>query len=486
MRTVRLESLNDFGEWRGIARSLLLAATPPDEISWHEPTAHSELFDVPSELSGVTAWAVGTVPPRFIALAEAAICHADPRRFALLYRILWRLQKDKALLEARSDPDVGKLERRVSAVRRDAHKMKAFIRFRTLESINNSERFAAWFEPEHYVLERTAPFFVRRFSSMDWAIVTPYRSALWDGETLSFGPGGSKLDVPAEDALDDTWRTYYASIFNPARLKISMMKSEMPVKYWRNLPEATIIPDLIRTARDREAEMIERMASQPPARHLRQAERQEGRLEELSEIKSLADVRAAVQGCIRCPLHEHATQAVFGEGPPQAEIMFVGEQPGDQEDLSGKPFIGPAGQVFDRAMKKLGFSRRDVYVTNAVKHFKFTPRGKRRIHQKPDAGEIQACSFWLNLEREFVRPRLIVAMGATAVRGVLGKTATISSLRGKPLELEDGTMVLVTVHPSYLLRLPDRDQAAVELERFEADLRLAQTIAEGLQRRAAG
>ncbi|RYG87722.1 MAG: DUF4130 domain-containing protein, partial [Alphaproteobacteria bacterium] len=436
-------------------------------------------------ISGVSARAVGTVPPRFIALAEAAICHADPDRFALLYRLLWRLQKDKALLEARSDPDVGKLERRASAVRRDAHKMKAFIRFKALESHTDRERYAAWFEPEHYVLERTAPFFVRRFTGMDWAIVTPYRSAFWNGDNLSFGPGGSKADVPADDALEDVWRTYFSSIFNPARLKISMMKSEMPVKYWRNLPEATLIPELIRTAREREDEMIERMATQPPARHLRQVERHEAGAKELNEIKSLADARAAMQGCTRCPLYERATQAVFGEGPAEAEIMFVGEQPGDQEDLQGKPFVGPAGQVFDRAMKKLGFSRRDVYVTNAVKHFKFVPHGKRRIHQKPDAGEIEACRFWLNLEREYVKPKLIVAMGATAVRGVLGKAATIASLRGRPMQLEDGTIVLATVHPSYLLRLPDRDEAAVELERFEDDLKLARNIAEGLKRRDA-
>ncbi|HEY0853463.1 MAG TPA: UdgX family uracil-DNA binding protein [Devosia sp.] len=478
MRSIRLEHLNDFDEWRGVARALLLSGTSPDECSWSDVTASDGLFDAHDEISGVTRRAVGTVPPRFIELAQSAICHSDPERFALLYRLLWRLQKDKALLEARSDPDVGKLERRASAVRRDSHKMKAFIRFKELAE---EDRFAAWFEPEHYILERTAPFFVRRFAGMHWAIVTPYASAFWDKEKLTFGPGGSKLDVPADDALDDVWRTYFSSIFNPARLKISMMKSEMPVKYWRNLPEATIIPDLIRTAKERENEMIERMASQPPARHLRQVERQEP--EELHEIKTLADARSAVQGCTRCPLYEHATQAVFGEGPPHAEIMFVGEQPGDNEDLEGRPFVGPAGQVFDRAMKKLGFSRRDVYVTNAVKHFKFVPRGKRRIHQKPDAGEVQACRFWLNLEREFVKPRLIVAMGATAVRGVLGKAATISSLRGKPLELDDGTVVLATVHPSYLLRLPDRDQAAVELERFEADLKLAQTIADGLSRR---
>jgi len=262
------------------------------------------------------------------------------------------------------------------------------------------------------------------------------------------------------------------------------MKSEMPVKYWRNLPEASVIPELIRTAGEREADMIERMASQPPARHLRQAGRQEV-ASEPDEITSLAGARAAVQGCTRCPLHELATQAVFGEGPEQADIMFVGEQPGDHEDLEGKPFVGPAGQVFDRAMKKLGFDRRDVYVTNAVKHFKFTSRGKRRIHQRPDAGEIQACQFWLNLERELVKPKLIVAMGTTAVRGVLGRAETVSSLRGRPIDLDDGTILLVTVHPSYLLRLPDRDAAAVELERFEADLRLAQTIAKGLPGQAA-
>ena len=486
MRTVRLDQLNDFAEWRGVARSLLLSGTPPDETSWSDHTKNPEFFDSFDEIPVLTSRAVGTVPPRFIQLGEAAICHSDPERFALLYRLLWRLQKDKSLLEARSDPDVGKLERRASAVRRDAHKMKAFIRFKALDSHDNRERYAAWFEPEHYVLERTAPFFARRFAGMDWAIVTPYRSVSWNGEDLTFGPGGSKTDVPADDALEGVWRTYFSSIFNPARLKVSMMKSEMPVKYWRNLPEATIIPSLIRTAKEREDAMIERMATQPPSRHLRQAERQEQAPEDLEEIKSLADARAAVQGCTRCPLYEFATQAVFGAGPAHADIMFVGEQPGDQEDLEGKPFVGPAGQVFDRAMKKLGFDRREVYVTNAVKHFKFTPRGKRRIHQKPDAGEIEACRFWLNLEREFVKPKLIVAMGATAVRSVLGKVATISSLRGKPLELEDGTLVLATVHPSYLLRMPDRDAAAVELERFEADLKLAQKLAEGLTKSAAG
>jgi DNA polymerase len=482
MRTIRLEARNDFAEWRAAARGLLLAGTPPDDVVWADPAAPADLFAVEEEAPALTQRAVGTVPPQFIALGEAAICHHDSDRFALLYRLLWRLQKDRHLLEARSDPDVGKLERKASAVRRDAHKMTAFVRFRTLSSITGRERFAAWFEPEHYILERTAPFFVRRFAGMDWAIVTPYRSAAWDGESLSFGPGGSKADVPAEDALEDAWRTYFSSVFNPARLKVAMMKSEMPVKYWRNLPEAELIPELIRTAEARKDDMIARMATQPPARHLRQSARTELSKPEPLEIASLVEARAAVEGCTRCPLYEHATQAVFGEGPPAAEVMFVGEQPGDQEDLSGKPFVGPAGQVFDRAVKKVGLDRREVYVTNAVKHFKFTPRGKRRIHNKPDAGEIEACRYWLDLERQFVVPKVIVAMGATAVRGVLGKAATISALRGTPIELEDGALLVVTIHPSYLLRLPDRDQAAVELERFEDDLKLVAKLADGLGR----
>jgi DNA polymerase len=188
-------------------------------------------------------------------------------------------------------------------------------------------------------------------------------------------------------------------------------------------------------------------------------------------IGSLAQARAAVEDCRRCPLYAPATQAVFGDGPDTAEVMFVGEQPGDQEDLAGKPFVGPAGKVLDEALRTVGIARERTYVTNAVKHFKFVPRGKRRIHQKPNAGEITACRFWLNLERQFVQPKLIVAMGATAVQGVLGRAASIASLRGKPITLEDGTHVLVTVHPSYLLRMPDRTEAAAERARFEDDLR---------------
>ena len=480
MRLVRLTAPNDFAEWRGAARKLLLDAVPPEAVVWQGPGEAEDLFgdiDAPEQVS---TRKVGTVPQRFIEWAEAGICHSDPERFALLYRLLWRLQRDPGLMAVRSDPDVGRLDRRVSAVRRDAHKMKAFVRFRTVGS-GEAERYVAWFEPEHFVVERVAPFFARRFAGMRWGVVTPYRSAFWDGEALAFGPGGSKADVPSEDAMEDVWRTYYASIFNPARLKVAMMKSEMPVKYWRNLPEAELIPDLIRGARDAEAEMVARQANQPSAKHLRRSARQAElpvARPEIEDLGSLPDARVAIGACRRCPLAEMATQPVFGEGPATADIMFVGEQPGDHEDLAGKPFVGPAGKVFDRAIERAGIPRERVYVTNAVKHFKFVPRGKRRLHQKPNSGEISACRFWLDLERELVKPKLIVAMGATAVTGVLGTGHTLASVRSRVTPLPDGNRLYATVHPSYLLRIPDRVLAAEEQARFEADMvaiwRLAQ------------
>jgi DNA polymerase len=483
---VRLESLNDFEEWRDKARRLLLAGQPPDNVVWRVAGEENGLFEggdemLPTPIEGET---VGSVPPAFIELARAVVCHADPQRFALLYRMLWRLQRDRELMRSRSDADLQRLEQMSAAVRRDAHKMKAFVRFKSIVDDSGLERFAAWFEPDNYVLERVAPFFARRFTGMIWAIVTPYRSAFWDGEELAFGEGGRKTDVPSEDALEGDWKTYFSSIFNPARLKVAMMKSEMPVKYWRNLPEAELIPSLIADASRREHDMVVRDATTPSVRHERQVRRRaELEPEEKSEIGSLAEARAAVQGCRRCPLFEFATQAVFGEGPERAEVMFVGEQPGDQEDLAGQPFVGPAGKVFDAALERAGIDRRRAYVTNAVKHFKFIPRGKKRLHQRPNGGEISACRFWLELERGFVKPRIIVALGATAVQSILGRTATISSLRGKPIELEDGTLLFVTIHPSYLLRIREPADKKREAHAFEADLKQVRALLEDVPTR---
>jgi uracil-DNA glycosylase len=186
---------------------------------------------------------------------------------------------------------------------------------------------------------------------------------------------------------------------------------------------------------------------------------------------TLDAVRRDAADCTRCPLFEHATQTVFGEGPADADLLFVGEQPGDQEDLAGHPFVGPAGQLFDRALTAAGIDRPRAYVTNAVKHFKFEQRGKRRIHAKPNAGEITACRWWLDQERAVIRPSVTVALGATAARAVLGKPTTISRARNQPHVLDDGGEAWVTVHPSFLLRLPDEAARHAEFDRFVGDLK---------------
>jgi DNA polymerase len=186
------------------------------------------------------------------------------------------------------------------------------------------------------------------------------------------------------------------------------------------------------------------------------------------------------RGCTRCNLYKYATQTVFGEGPLDAQIVFVGEQPGDQEDLAGRPFVGPAGAVFDAALEAARIDRSQVYVTNAVKHFKFVLRGKRRIHNKPDAGEITACRWWIDHERALIKPMLTVALGATAARSLVGKVVTISKVRGEPLTLADGSECWVTVHPSSILRAPDEEARREGKRLFLRDLKRIKARADDL------
>ncbi len=189
-----------------------------------------------------------------------------------------------------------------------------------------------------------------------------------------------------------------------------------------------------------------------------------------TEIERL---RNEAKACRDCPLWENTTQTVFGEGPQNASVMLVGEQPGDKEDLAGKPFVGPAGQMLDRGLQDAGIDRRKTYVTNAVKHFKFVLRGKVRLHQKPNTPEIRACRQWYERELKAIQPQLVVALGATAAQSVFDKLTPVNKTRGRVIELGDGVHALVTVHPSYLLRLPDEDSRHREYERFVADLKIA-------------
>jgi DNA polymerase len=359
------------------------------------------------------------------------------------------------------------------AVRRDEHKMHAFVRFREIGRERDAH-YVAWFEPEHHIVELAAPFFARRFADMPWSILTPDLCAHWDGVAISFSPGVSKTEAPTSDRLEETWRRYYAAIFNPARLKVKAMSAEMPRKYWRNLPEASMIKPLIAGAVRATEVMIAEAATEPGKTQKRLEEPMKGKTTHAAN--ELETLREKAAGCRACPLWKDATQTVFGEGPPDATVMLVGEQPGDKEDLAGKPFVGPAGQMLNRALAEAGIDREKVYITGAVKHFKFVPRGKIRLHQKPSASEIRACRPWYERERAAIKPVLVVAMGATAAQSVLGKITPINKNRGHLIDLDDETKGLVTVHPSYLLRLPDPDAKVREYERFVSDLKIAAAV----------
>jgi DNA polymerase len=191
---------------------------------------------------------------------------------------------------------------------------------------------------------------------------------------------------------------------------------------------------------------------------------------------TLDELREQAEGCRRCPLWRNATQTVFGEGPRDAKVVFVGEQPGDREDLAGKPFVGPAGRLFDAMLEEAGIDREITYVTNAVKHFKFEPRGKRRIHSKPNAGEVQACRWWIGQELDLIKPDLAVALGATAAQSLIGRVVPVTKERGNVIERDDGLRVFVTVHPSYLLRIREDADKAAEQGRFLEDMRAVKRL----------
>ncbi len=459
----------DWGGWRDAARRLALDNVPPTDIVW-SVRAPDDLFASGAEPPPAPTTGTFNVPRALVDLAQTVIQANEPARFTLLYTLLYRAHAgERHLLDQVTDPEVQRAQRLAQAVRRDTHKMRAFVRFREVTEPEGT-RYVAWFEPDHYIVEANAQFFVRRFATMVWSILTPYRSAHWNGDELSFTAGANRADVPDDDKLEAYWRAYFSSIFNPARLKIGAMTSEMPRKYWRNLPEAAAIPELIRNASNRVATMVETPVFSPakPARVVPTTDHLPD-----TPLREAAKEAAA---CRACPLWEPATQTVFGEGPADARLMFIGEQPGDQEDLAGRPFVGPAGQMFNAALAEAGIERDSAYVTNAVKHFKFEPRGKRRIHAKPDNTDIAACKFWLDLERREVKPAVTVLLGATAARAVLGRAVTISRERSRPIALDGNTQVLVTVHPSYLLRLPDEQSKQREYAAFVADLRQAKAL----------
>lgn len=488
MPIIMLDSDTDFEGWRKAARRLALNDVTPSDVTW-TVRDEAELFSAASDLPDAPQGTFN-VPATFVELAKAVILHRRHDRFALLYGLVWRLRSQHDLLSVTTDPEVGEVNAMARAVYRDIDRMQAQLRFREIGR-EQKAHYVAWFEPEHRIVEATAPFFASRFADMPWSILTPDLSAHWDGHAISITSGITRSEMPGEDRLEETWRRHYSGLFNPARLKVM----EAPQAYWRNLREDSIIKPLLEDAmrmtggafianQVTEPRKPEKLKVTKPAQRdtpmVRKKNDKKNAKETAKETDkethdTIASLRDEAADCRACPLWKDATRTVFGEGPQNASIMLVGEQPGDKEDLAGKPFVGPAGEMLDRALQDAGIDRGKVYITNAVKHFKFVPRGKIRLHQKPGTPDIRACRQWYERELAVIKPELVVALGATAAHSVLGKITTINKSRGRLID-HDTTKVLVTVHPSYLLRLPDEDAKALEYQRFVDDLTIAATF----------
>jgi DNA polymerase len=461
----------EFAAWRQIARECLQAGWLPGQLDLQDAAvAQAErlpLGDV--GLPGGDAVALPHAPKSFIEAAEIVALHRDARRWNLLYRLLYRLQSERNLLAVEVDDDVAAMRKMEHQVRHDLHKMHAFVRFRKVAVPDSGEHYIAWYQPDHRVLRLAAPFFAERFAVMRWAILTPDASVTHDPETheLAFGAGVPREQAPDSDALEDLWRSYYSAIFNPARLNPQMMRSEMPVRYWRNLPEVAVLPELMKRAESRVTTMVTRQAEKTTAAPFVPAEHK------------LPVLVEAMPACKGCDLYKHATQVVPGAGSSHAHLMLVGEQPGNEEDKQGEPFVGPAGGVLRRAMDELHIKPAELYVTNAVKHFKFVQRGKLRLHQNPRMSEINACRPWLQAEIDAVKPRVILCLGSSAAKSLLGSTFSVMKQRGEILSSPYADHVIATVHPSAILRTRE-EQDHERLYRYLVDdLALAYSMAMG-------
>jgi DNA polymerase len=521
--------VRNFSEWRAAARPLLAAHISPAEIVWGDSRTPLVFSDSSTEdAPDVTGDVPVTISRQLMKLLEEIAVYRDVGRWELMYRLAWRSISNRALLEDRADPDVSRAHMMEKAVHRDVHKMHAFVRFRETEADDGEKRYVAWFEPAHEILQMAAPFFQRRFPNMKWMIATPDGAAVWDGAQLLYIDAPDRATLPRGDVHETLWRTYYRNVCNVARINTTAMQREMPQRYWRHLPEASEIAALLHEGTSR-IENATRPAEQcdenalhapggtrpsehcissthppiPPA-DTRAAEQwastygpvaSDGtrtadqcasshtpgaNTKPLPRAVAAALARIATPSdtptaCRRCDLWKRATQAVLGEGPENASIMIVGEQPGDEEDLRGRPFVGPAGRLLDHALKTAGVARNDLFVTNAVKHFKWEPRGKRRLHKRPDQQEISACNMWLDQEIARVSPRVIVALGATALRALAGTAQSIESARRETFQHASGAQLLVTYHPSAILRAEGERAEQLRTALIE-DLQRAQNL----------
>jgi DNA polymerase len=461
---MRVISIDDsYAAWREAALQALASRIAPEDIDWRvigddDRATTPALFDDHASASqATTAPANVRISRELGELLKDAALYRDTARWAFLYRVLWRWHDGDRSVASAADCDGARLYKMAKAVRRAKHDMIAYVRFRLREPGNDAPaadlpEYVAWYEPEHDVLAWSAEHFARRMGRSTWLISTPDSAAWWDGKTLRLEHRPASSSDHCRHTADEAealWLAYYRSTFNPARLNETALEQHMPVRFWKGLPEGHLIPSMISEAKSGAQRVAQARGvgvlggkSVPVDAHSAQPARQQP---------------STLDACRRCELWRHATQAVDGIGPDDARIMLIGEQPGDQEDLAGKPFVGPAGRLLDVAIERAGLRREHLYLTNAVKHFKWTLRGKRRLHKTAAQQEIDACGYWLERELERVKPAVVVTLGTTALTALLHEKVSLRDWIDRPIDV-DGMQVIVTYHPSFALR-QENDEA---------------------------
>lgn len=444
-----------FAHFRAHARALVASGVAAEDVEYRvaPPLAlrgDSEgLFGDRESPTPSPEGAPLSLPRSAIARLETASHHRADAVWRTLHRIVARMADgDRGLLSDSLDPDVVALGRFEKAVRRDAHKMHAFVRFRRVadERARAGERFVAWYRPSHRIVAREARFFRERFPSMDWSILTPDACVHWDGNRVAVTPGLHRSAAPKDDDWEALWCDYYASIFNPARVKLDAMQAEMPKKFWDTLPETAQMESLL-------ADVPRRLEK------MRQSSRRtaDSAAAFVPDGADLAQLARAVSHCEGCELCANGTRAVPGLGVNDARVALLGEQPGDLEERRGEPFVGPAGEELETALRQAGVERGALYVTNAVKHFRYEERGKRRIHRRPTVEHVSRCQPWIDAEFAALRPAALVCLGVTAGRAVFGPThrAPDPETPPKPRSSRYAPATFCTFHPAAILRAPD-------------------------------
>ena len=469
MKRISIEP--SFAAWRRAARELLRQGVEPERIEWVEFDSVDPVDSVDSGTGSVaapnnsaTAPVVATpaIPRELLAWLKTAACFCAPDRWSLLYRILWRWTHGERHALDPQDADGALLDQRIQSVEHETHDLVALTLFRRRDPSMGPPEFVGWYEPHHDLLAQAAERFAERMGDSTWMLATPQGAAFWNGMLLRISrlaaddgahscPERQQQNPPATQPLPPTamageattseptealWLAYYASVFNG-------VPAPVPLRYWRTPPAGPPLPAQLARERSRLGAQSGTVTvpEMPP-------------LEYSAVTPPLREPTGPLATCRRCALWRNAKQAVAGTGPARAALMVVGEQPGEHENQHGAPFTGPAGQLLDTVLARAGLARAALYLTYAVKHYKWETLEQQRVHRTPARREVEACQYWLEHELAQVAPRVVVTLGATALKALTGAHVNLAEYLGQTID-HDGRLIVPTWHPSYALKMAD-------------------------------